>query len=92
VKPIYKPSQVLRLIKAGKLADPQPRGEGKILCEKYRHSVGTGETESPSFWENGMYTHCAVCKRLMLARVEFKGFAIDLTGERKKYALVGRKL
>jgi hypothetical protein len=90
MKPIYKPSQILRLVKAGTIADPQPRGEGKILCEKFRHSVGPGETESPTFWENGSYVYCRRCKCMMLARVEFKGFAIDLTGERKKYQLFGR--
>lgn len=89
-KPVYKPSQILRLVKQGKIRDPQPRGEGEIMCEKERHHI-KGDTESPQFWENGSYVYCAACKRWMLARVEFKGFEIDLRGERKKYLLVGRK-
>jgi hypothetical protein len=87
---IYRPSQVLRLVRAGKLVDPQPKGEGRILCEAKRHPIH-GDTESPSFWENGMYTWCKKCDRLALARVVFKDFEIDLRGERKKYPLLRRK-
>ena len=83
---VYKPSRVLRLIKAGKVADPQPRGEGRIVCEAHRHPI-IGDTESPSFWENGSYVWCEKCGRQALARVLFKGFEIDMTGERKRYPL-----
>lgn len=86
MKPVYKPSHVLRLIAAGKIADPQPKGEGKIMCESKRHRI-QGDTESPSFWENGNYVFCGTCNALALARVEFKDFAIDLTGERRQYPL-----
>jgi hypothetical protein len=87
MKTIYKPSQILRHVKSGKIADPQPRGEGKIMCEEFRHVEQIAQTESPTFWENGTYTHCKVCNALKLARVEFADFEIDMTGERKKYPL-----
>lgn len=85
-KPVYKPSQILRLVRKGEIADPQPKGEGRIYCEAKRHLL-RGDTESPNFWENGSYVYCPACKRRVLARVEFKTFVIDLTGERKKYPL-----
>jgi hypothetical protein len=86
-KAIYKPSQVMRLVKSGKIADQQPRGEGKIMCEEFRHVNTVAQTESPTFWENGTYTHCDECNALKLARVEFRDFVIDMTGERKKYPM-----
>lgn len=72
------------MVKAGKIADSQPRGEGKILCHAHGHRV-IGETESPTFWENGSYVFCETCNDTVLARVEFKDFIIDCSGERKKY-------
>lgn len=86
MKPVYKPSQILRLVKAKKIADPQPRGEGRILCEAHGHLI-RGDTESPTFWENGSYVFCGRCKKTALVRIEFKGFTVDLRGERKKYPL-----
>lgn len=85
-KPVYKPSQVLRLIRTGKIADPQPKGEGRIFCQAKGHRV-RGDTESPSFWENGSYCYCSGCKRTALVRVEFKDFVIDMRGERRRYPL-----
>lgn len=83
----YKPSAVLRLIRAGKIDALQPRGTGRVLCEGKRHALG-GETESPAYWENGTYVWCPQCKALTLARPQFATFEIDLTGERKRYPLV----
>lgn len=87
MKPVYKPSQILRLVRAGKIADPQPRRTGVIYCERERHVI-RGDTESPTYWENGFYVYCEQCQAQVLARVEFKEFAIDLTGERKRYPLI----
>jgi hypothetical protein len=83
---IYKPSQVLRAVRAKKLADPQPRLAMKIVCEAKRHGT-IGETESPTFWENGSYHYCEQCRKWVLSRIVGPGFEIDLTGERKKYPL-----
>jgi hypothetical protein len=83
-KPVYKPSQVLRLVKAGKIADPQPRGEGRITCHPHGHHI-IGDTESPTFWSNGSYAYCAQCKRMTLVRITFREFVIDVSGERKRY-------
>lgn len=88
-KPVYTPSQVMRLVRQGKIADPQPRGEGRITCQAKGHAI-RGDTESPTFWENGSYVFCGKCNRHALARVEFKNFVIDLTGERKKYPALVR--
>lgn len=85
-KPVYKPSQVMRMVDKGEIADPQPRKQGRIMCEKARHKI-RADTESPIFWENGSYLWCSKCKGMMLARVEFKTFEIDMTGERKRYPL-----
>jgi hypothetical protein len=87
--PVFKPSQILRKIRSGEIADPQPKGEGLIMCERKRHAL-TGDTESPAFWENGTYIGCEFCKAWVLARVRFKTFEIDMRGERKKYPLVDR--
>lgn len=81
---IYKPSQVLRLVKAGELVDPQPRGAMRIVCDPRGHRV-PGETESPMFWENGMYAYCPTCKRWALARIIGRDFEIELRGERRRY-------
>lgn len=85
-KRILKPSQVLRLVRSKRLGDPQPRGHMRIVCQAKGHSV-VGETESPTFWENGTYVYCEKCKKRVLARIVAPDFEIDLTGERKKYAL-----
>lgn len=82
-KAVYKPSQVLRMVKTGALQDPQPKS-GRIVCEAERH-VNSDVTQSPSFWENGMYIYCDGCNRHTLARPQFDTFEIDLTGERKTY-------
>jgi len=84
--PIYKPSHILRLVRKGVIADPQPKGEGIIRCEAKRHKID-GDTESPTFYTNGDYVWCAKCKGWMLARIDFATFTIDLTGERKVYPL-----
>lgn len=84
MNPTFKPSQVLRKIKSGEIKDPQPRGEGKIVCNEHGHPI-VGHTESPSFWENGSYVYCGTCKAMSLVKVHFKTFSIDLTGERKSY-------
>jgi len=83
---VYRPSQVLKLVRAGIIADPQPRGTGVITCAEHGHVI-PGDTESPTFWENGTYTWCPTCKARKLARVQFSGFIIDLGGERKSYPL-----
>jgi len=85
-KPTLKPSQVLRKIKTGEIAEQQPRGEGRITCEEFGHPIN-GDTESPSFWENGTYTFCPQCAAWKLSHVEFAGFHISMLGERKKYPL-----
>jgi hypothetical protein len=85
-RPIYVPSQIMRLVKAGKIADPQPRKTATIYCEPEKHVI-PGDTESPRFWENGMYLWCAKCGRHTLARVAFASFILDLRGERKRYPL-----
>lgn len=87
MKPVYPPSLILRLVKRGIIADPQPKNEGAIRCEAKRHRV-PGDTESPTFWENGTYVYCPECNALTLARIEFRDFEIVLTGERKIYPLV----
>ena len=76
-----KPSVVLRRIKSGQIKEPQ---RGRLFCAEHRHPI-SGDTESPSFWENGSYIFCGTCGHKALARPEFDGFYIDLTGERKKY-------
>lgn len=83
---VYRPGHILRLIRAGKIADPQPRGEGRIFCERARHRI-SGDTESPAFWENGTYVFCPRCNRWALARVKFAAFEIDMRGERTRYPL-----
>lgn len=83
---VLHPSQVIRMTKAGKLADPQPRGAMRIMCEEHRHLTHY-DTESPTFWENGSYMFCPTCKAWKLARIVGPDFEIDLTGERKKYPL-----
>jgi hypothetical protein len=87
---VYKPSTILRKVRAGEIADPQPRGLGKIMCEEHRHPI-SGDTESPTFWENGSYVYCAQCGETKLARVQFGDFEIDLTGERTKYPMTLRE-
>lgn len=83
---ILKPSQVLRRVKSGVIADPQPKGVGRVFCEEFRHPL-RGDTESPTYWENGDAVWCDTCQAWKLARVTFPGFEIDLRGERKQYPL-----
>lgn len=86
-KAVLKPSTVLRRVKAGTLSDTQP---GLVFCYA-GHSTG-GQTQSPSFWENGSYVGCNTCKAWVLARPKFADFEIDVSGERKKYDNVSRPL
>lgn len=85
----------MRLIKQNKLASYI--NGGRVGCEKCR-KVGTGQTESPAFWENGSYCFCSTCKRMTLARPVYPatdgypdGFEIVLTGERKDYPVIAPK-
>jgi len=87
--PVLKPGQVMRLVNRKILAGNIDCG--KIKCEKCRNTV-PGNTESPTFWENGSYVHCPNCDAYCLARPVYPatqgylhGFEIDLTGERKAY-------
>jgi len=87
-----KPSKVMRLVKAKKM--PHNLKGGRIRCAKCG-GLNKGQTESPMFWENGMYVYCTNCREETLAKPEFpacegfpEGFAIDLGGERKKYPLI----
>ena len=83
---VYKPSQVLRLVKAGKIAEDQGV-ESSIYCRACGKK-DKATTRSPSFWENGSYMWCDRCKASTLARPVFPTFEIDLTGERKRYPLI----
>lgn len=82
-KLVYKPSTVLRLVKAKAVSYSQP---GTIQCHEHGHVI-PGQTESPTFWENGSYCYCPVCKKLTLVKVEFADFVVDTSGERKVYPL-----
>jgi hypothetical protein len=88
---LMKPSQVMRLTKRGQL--PSSIEGGKVHCEKCGNATG-GDTESLTFWENGMYVHCPTCKTNCLARPIYpaidgfpNGIQISLRGERKRYPL-----
>jgi len=87
--PMYKPSQILRLVRTKRIADPQPKGTGTIMCEEFRHVIRVG-TEKPTLWESGMYVYCPACKANKLARIRFADFEIDLQGERRVYPLTMR--
>jgi hypothetical protein len=82
-KPVFKPSQVLRLVRKGMISDSQP---GTVHCEEKRHLLEC-VTESPTFWENGTYGYCPQCGKYALMRAEFATFEIDMTGERKVYPM-----
>jgi DNA-directed RNA polymerase subunit RPC12/RpoP len=88
---ILKPSRVMRLTKANKL--PSLIDGGKINCQKCGKRI-VGDTESPTYWENGTYVWCEHCGQYCLARPVYPavsnyphGIVIDLRGERKKYSV-----
>lgn len=90
---VLKPSMLLRMARAKKITDHYPGG--KVHCAKCGKWVG-GDTESPSFWENGAYVRCPHCKKLTLAYPIYPtskdfptGLIVDVSGERTKYPLVG---
>lgn len=92
-RPVFKPSRIMRLVKAGKMPGNIKYGHFQCLACHYFDMVAS--TESPEFHENGMYTYCVQCRELSMHRIVFPpcvgypdGFEIDLTGERKKYPLI----
>ncbi len=91
---VLKPSQVVRLTKKGNLPDHIPGGHP--ICMKCRKAHNS-DTESPMFWENGMYVYCAHCKKITLTGALYppcadypNGVLVDTRGERKKYKMVMR--
>ena len=84
---VLRPSQVMRLVKAGKIREHYPNSV--ILCQKCGRRMGEGYTNRPTFWENGMYSWCTHCNERTLCRPRFEagGFDIYLGGERKVYPL-----
>lgn len=90
-RPVFKPSQVMRLVKAKKMPH-SIKGGTQLCCQCSKPHKA--DTESPTFHENGTYIYCKHCKANVLYIPIFPpcegyplGFEIDLTGERKKYPL-----
>ena len=89
---LLKPGQVLRLTKKGKLPESIQGGHPKCLkCETVEFKF---DTSSPTFWENGSYCYCDICKQVTLHGAVYPaienfpdGIEIDTRGERKKYDL-----
>lgn len=88
-KKIIKPGQIMRLVNKGKLAEHI--AGGTYRCQKCNCRI-EGDTESPTFHQNGSYVHCNACDAQVLYFADFPatplfvdGFSIDVSGERKKY-------
>ncbi len=90
--PKFKPSQVMRLVKAGKMSDSIKGGHPKCLkCGVVDKVCGT---ESPMYWENGMYAYCDNCNETTLHGAVYppcdgypEGIEVVTFGERKQYPL-----
>lgn len=87
---VLKPSQIMRRTKAGKM--PHSIKGGRPLCLVCKRPDPKCGTESPMFWENGMYCHCPYCAADTLHGAVYPpcegypdGLQVDTAGERKKY-------